>query len=199
MMNPPSFRKHFAIALAMIVPFAILPPLTAWSADRLAIAGAAHWRMVSLNLDRALGVAHGCADREAIENDIPAVDSSPPSLTMARVAGEHAAAPRARRPHRIFVGPDMIRRALPPSARPTSTWTDRNGDRPAGMLIQSPGVLSGTIVPGDILFEAEGQPIASLESLVAIVGQAYQRKSKYLAGRLYRKGETWAVTVEPGW
>jgi len=199
MMNPPSFRRHFALALAMVAPFAILPPLTAWSADRLARAGAAHWRMLSSNLDRALGDGHGCPEREAIEDDIPAVDFSPPAFTMARVAGERGGAPHARRPHRIFVGPEMIRRAIPPSARPTSTWTDRSGDRPAGMLIQSPGVLSGTIVPGDVLFEAEGQPIASLESLVAIVGQAYRRKSKYLAGRLYRKGETWAVSVEPGW
>jgi len=128
-----------------------------------------------------------------------ASDTAPPAFTTARVAGDHASAPRARRPHRIFVGSDMIRRAIPPASRPKSTWTDRSGDRPPGMLIQNPGVLAGTIVPGDVLFEAEGQPIASLEQLVAIVGQSYQRKTKYLSGRLYRKGEIWAVTVEPGW
>jgi hypothetical protein len=128
-----------------------------------------------------------------------AIDAAPPSFTIARSSGERAAPPRVRRPHRIFVGPAMIRRAIPSSARPKSTWTDRSGDRPAGMLIQSGGVLSGTIVPGDVLFEAEGQPITSFEQLVATVGQAYQRKAKYLSGRLYRKGETWAVTVEPGW
>jgi hypothetical protein len=117
----------------------------------------------------------------------------------ARAGTDRVNPSRAPRPRRIFVGPEMIRRAIPPSARPRSTYTDRTGDRPSGMLIQSSGALSGTIVPGDVLFEAEGRPITSFEQLVSIVGQAYQRKAKYLSGRLYRKGETWAVTVEPGW
>jgi hypothetical protein len=185
----------------MVVPFAILPPLTAWSADRLAKAGAARWRKLSSGLELALGAPKECAAEGRTPSDDvgAAIDSPPPSFTTARSSGERASVPRARRPHRIFVGPSLIRRAIPPSARPKSTWTDRSGDRPAGMLIQSPGVLSGTIVPGDVLFEAEGQPITSFEQLVAIVGQAYQRKAKYLTGRLDRKGETWAVTVEPGW
>jgi hypothetical protein len=200
MMNQFYLRKHVAIALAMVLPFALLPPLTAWSTDRLAKAGAARWRTLSSGLEVMLG-AEECPSegRDPSDDLAAAVDLAPPAFTISRVRGERASVPRARRPHRIFVGPDMIRRAIPASARPRSTWTDRSGDRPPGMLIQSPGVLSGTIVPGDVLFEAEGQPIASLEQLVAIVGQAYQRKSKYLSGRLYRKGETWAVTVEPGW
>jgi len=200
MMNP-SYRKHLVIALAMVVPFAVLPPLTAWSADRLAKAGAARWRAVSCDLALVLETARetSAEDREASDDALVASDAAPPTFTMARVAGDHESAPRARRPHRIFVGRDMIRRAIPSSARPKSTWTDRSGDRPAGMLIQNPGVLAGTIVPGDVLFEAEGQPIASFEQLVATVGKAYQAKAKYLSGRLYRKGEIWAVTVEPGW
>lgn len=195
MMNPLVFRKHVAIALAMVVPFAILPPLTAWSADRLAKVGAARWRTLSSGFEMVLGPQEWPQEGRDQSPDVAVA----PVFATTRVGGDRASVPRARRPRRIFVGPEMIRRAIPASARPRSTWTDRSGDRPAGMLIQSPGVLSGTIVPGDVLFEAEGRPIASFEQLVAIVGQAYQRKSKYLSGRLYRKGETWAVTVEPGW
>jgi hypothetical protein len=199
MMNP-HLRKHVAIALAMVAPFAILPPLTAWSADHLAKVGAARLRTLSSGLELVLGaVEESKADAGDLGDVAAAGAVSSPTFTTMWSSGERASVPRARRPHRIFVGPDMIRCAIPTSARPRATWTDRSGDRPAGMLIQSPGVLAGTIVPGDVLFEAEGQPIASVENLVAIVGQAYQRKSKYLAGRLYRKGETWPVTVEPGW
>jgi len=202
MILPAFLRKHLWITLAMVAPFAVLPPLTAWSADRLAKAGAARWRAVSSDLALVLETARKTSAEGSEASDDALVvsgDTAAPAFTMARIAGDHASAPHVRRPHRIFVGRDMIRRAIPSSARPKSTWTDRSGDRPAGMLIQNPGVLSGTIVPGDVLFEAEGQPIASLEQLVAIVGKAYQGKAKYLSGRLYRKGEIWAVTVEPGW
>jgi hypothetical protein len=196
-MNPSSLRKRLLVTLAIVLPVAILPPLSAWSADRLAKAAAVRLRAMSSGIDLVFQTASD--DREpAVDTDITN-DGPAPALTVARAGTDRGGASRAPRPRRIFVGPAMIRRAIPPSARPRSTWTDRSGDRPAGMLIQSPGALSGTIVPGDVLFEAEGRPIASFEQLVSIVGQAYQRKAKYLSGRLYRKGETWAVTVEPGW
>jgi hypothetical protein len=201
MPNPSSFRKYIVIALAALFPFAVLPPLTAWSADRLAKAGAARWRTLSSDLEVVLDAARrSSAEEQEPSGDIAvAIDPSPFAFATARSGSDRVAQSRARRPRRIFVGPSMIRRAIPSSARPKSAWTDRDGDRPAGMLIQSPGVLAGTILAGDVLFEAEGRPIGSFEQLVSIVGDGYRRKTKFLSGRLYRKGETWAVTVEPGW
>jgi S1-C subfamily serine protease len=55
------------------------------------------------------------------------------------------------------------------------------------------------IEPGDILFEAEGQPIGSFEQLVVTVKQAYERRVKRLTGRIFRRGDLVPVTVEPGW
>src|SRR5258708_6657638 len=190
-MTNPHLKRHVAIALAMFVPFVILPPLTAWSADHLAKAGAARWRTMSSGRELVLSAAQAWSveDGEPTDDVAVAVDLSPLTFTTARVGGERAGVPRARRPHHIFVGPDMIRRAIPPSARPKSTWTDRSGDRPAGMLIQSPGVLAGTIVPRDVLFEAEGQPIPSPEQLVALLAQTYPAHANYPSGRPSRHGK----------
>ena len=88
---------------------------------------------------------------------------------------------------------------LPVGGRPTSAWTDRTLQHPAGLLIQSPGALTGVIEPGDILVEAEGQPLSSFEQLVVTVKQAYERRAKRLSGRLFRKGDLVVLTVEPGW
>jgi hypothetical protein len=100
---------------------------------------------------------------------------------------------------RIFVGPDLIRRALPASGRPVAVWTSRTDAHPAGMVISQPGSLAGTIRAGDILFEAEGAPLTSFEQMVAIVAQRYERGARFVSGRLFRGGEAWVVTVEPGW
>jgi hypothetical protein len=184
----------------MVVPFALLPPLSVWCADRLASAGAASIRPLSIGLARLAGdVERPAAGETPLGDDDVVAALAPVRPAPPAQRSESAPASRAHRPHRIFVGPDLVRRATPPSARPHATWSDRRGDRPAGMLVQSAGALAGVLVPGDVLFEAEGQPIAGFEGLVSIVGQAYQRRARYVSGRLYRSGEIWAVTVEPGW
>ena len=99
----------------------------------------------------------------------------------------------------VFVGPDSIQRAIPVTGRPTSSWTNRTVEHPAGLLIQTPGALAGVIEPGDILVEAEGQALGSFEQLIVTVKQAYERRVKRLSGRLFRKGDFLPVTVEPGW
>jgi hypothetical protein len=103
-----------------------------------------------------------------------------------------------KRPH-VFVGPESIQRAIPAPGRPTSSWTNRTAEHPAGLLIQTPGALTGVIEPGDILFEAEGQPLGSFEQLVITVKQAYERRVKRLSGRIFRRGNLVPVIVEPGW
>jgi S1-C subfamily serine protease len=133
------------------------------------------------------------------------IDSEPRQSAALVAERRQRTAPRdngiaARRgARRIHVGPDLVRRAIPASGRPAASWTDRGADHPAGMMIASPGALAGTIQPGDIVFEAEGRSLASFEQLVAIVGQAYQKRAKIVSGRLWRRGEAWTITVEPGW
>jgi len=114
------------------------------------------------------------------------------------MAARRTSSARSARPN-VFVGPDSIKRAIPTSGRPTSAWTHRTPEHPAGLLIQSPGALAGVIQPGDILVEAEGRAIGSFEELVVTVKEAYERRVKRLSGRLFRKGDLVPVTVEPGW
>jgi hypothetical protein len=214
-------RAVVCIALAAI-PFALVPALSAWSVGPLARLGA---RLCNV---AAAGVAVGATEPAAIapdlatpESDVAGADelgsrpdetrSSTGSSAAARsraerprtaisspVAARHAVAARNARPN-VFVGPESIQRAIPTAGRPTSSWTHRTPDHPAGLLIQSPGALAGVIQPGDILVEAEGRALSSFEELVVTVKQAYERRVKRLSGRLFRKGDLVPVTVEPGW
>jgi S1-C subfamily serine protease len=202
-MEPFRRKKHLAIALAALLPFVVLPWLLARSLGPLARAGAAWWRTVSSSISLSWQ-----APLQPPNDVLASISLASPDSTiigqvfeLARQSDKRNDGPRGRRQtsRRIFVGPEMIRRAVPLSGRPASSWAARTDDHPAGMIIQSPGVLAGTIRAGDVLTEAEGQPIASLEQLVSIVAKAYERKSKFLSGRLWRRGELWSVTVEPGW
>jgi hypothetical protein len=123
----------------------------------------------------------------------------PSEVATSRLSGAKRAAGDQRARSNVFVGPDSIKRAIPVTGRPTSAWTDRTVEHPAGLLIQSPGALRGVIEPGDILVEAEGQMLGSFEQLLATVRQAYERRAKRLSGRLFRRGDMVPVTVEPGW
>jgi S1-C subfamily serine protease len=202
-------RSVLARALAVVVPIVLVCGLSSLSVGFFARRGAAMlWSLASRLPESSLATASmletAPADLDVLAtvSDVAAVprQSAVVVAEQRRRSVPHKDGIAARRGvHRIHVGPDMVRRALPVAARPVASWTDRGQDRPAGMMISSPGALAGTIQVGDILFEAEGRPFASFEHLVAIVGQAYQRRAKIVSGRLWRRGEVWTITVEPGW
>jgi hypothetical protein len=207
--------RRTALFLLAAVPFVLVPVASAWSVRPLAQVGA-RWcaRAVA-----GLSFAHD-ADRGAPSLTDPEAEAGKPTplshtphpapshgtegrherptmpgtgLTASRRPGMRRARPN------VFVGPESIQRAIPLTGRPTSAWTNRTPEHPAGLLIQSPGALAGVIEPGDILIEAEGQAIGSFEQLIVTVKQAYERRVKRLSGRLFRKGDIVPVIVEPGW
>jgi hypothetical protein len=144
------------------------------------------------------------APSETVEvpSPAPCADDGPETNTISgpSVAGSHQVTKAApRKPRRIFVGPELVRQATAPAARPRAQFVARSEQHPAGVAFQSAGALEGTVRAGDILVQAEGQPIVNFEQLVAVVGNAYERRARYVTGRLWRRGETYDVTVEPGW
>jgi S1-C subfamily serine protease len=185
-------------ALVIVVPVIVVSAATSLSVGYFARRGAALlWNLGSRVPAPSLAVASTIepvpAELEIFASVSDIAEPRQRSLLHKNViAGRRGA-------HRIHVGPDLIRRAVPASGRPSASWTNRGDDHPAGMLISNPGALAGTIQVGDIVFEAEGRSLASFEELVAIVGQAYQKRSKIVSGRLWRRGEPWTITVEPGW
>ena len=212
--------RRFALFLAAAIPFVLLPAALAWSVGPIARTGA-RWCQVACNVLslRAEGAAVAPMEERAaaapaespVDGDTPPGHSSfvppapgfrkpsrPSGASMARPTAAKRQIARRSSPN-VFVGPDSIQRAIPVAGRPTSAWTNRTPEHPAGLLIQSPGALGGVIEPGDILVEAEGQPIGNFEQLLVTVRQAYERRAKRLSGRLFRKGDLVPVTVEPGW
>jgi hypothetical protein len=220
-MIPPA--RRLALFAAATLPFILLPVGLTQSVGPLARVGARWFNLLLPDLSSPVDSRHNAAPSHAIA---PAVSADPstdeqappfnerhapsPSGLRARsdrrenaslsgsIAAQRAAPGRRARAN-VFVGPDSIQRAIPVAGRPTSSWTSRTLDHPAGLLIQSPGALTGVIEAGDILVEAEGQPLGSFEQLLATVRQAYERRVKRLSGRLFRKGDLVPLTVEPGW
>jgi hypothetical protein len=215
------FARHLALLVAAAIPFAILPQGLAWSVEPLARVGARWCSAIMPGLPSADPTPANGPSRENVATGplAPANDggtaapaelrapsrsalrasghrlstvSIPRSMSAKRVAGRGASSS-------IFVGPESIQRAIPVSARPTSSWTDSTAQHPAGLLIQSPGALVGLLEPGDILVEAEGQPVSNIEQLLVTVRQAYERGAKRLSGRLFRNGDLVRLNVEPGW
>ena len=211
---------RFALFVAAAVPFTAIAGISAWSVGPLGQTGARWCNLLvaglSPNAERSTAPA-------APEESSPIEPNGSPSDQPARTPSEaHALNPLGQHPHYqrtgaagplatrrgastrrarpgVFVGPESIKRAIPTAGRPTSTWTNRTPEHPAGLLIQSPGALAGVIEPGDILVEAEGQALGSFEQLLVTVKEAYERRVNRLSGRLFRKGDLLPVTVEPGW
>jgi hypothetical protein len=195
--------------LAALVPILLMPAVVDASVRLLARRGAALLWSLSSGLP-ATGLVGGAAidaqPRDVV--DLPSLSSVASNGRESAVvtsacrqrAGRRSIGPGDRRnARRIYVGPDLVRRAVPATGRPVAAWTSRTDEHPAGMLISDPGALAGTLRAGDVLYEAEGHTLASFEQLVAIVGQAYQRGARIVSGRLWRRGEPWVITVEPGW
>jgi hypothetical protein len=220
MHTPSSRRRFFAIFALATLPLAFVQVGLAWSVGPIARTGARTLRAFANGLPRGESAEAGevAAERapagigEVPDEDAPHVEemSILPGSRRRPLAGRTAPAgigiitaernPIARRARpSVFVGPDSIKRAIPATSRPTSTWTERTAQHPAGLLIQSPGALRGVIEPGDILVEAEGQTLGSFEQLITAVKQAYERREKRLSGRIFRHGDFVPVTVEPGW
>jgi hypothetical protein len=219
--------RPLALLVAAAIPFVLLPVGSAWSVGPLARMGARWCELAldGLSLGAPMGHAAAMSEENAAAENVAAEPADPPTDEQAPLANEQRAAPRSgmrasrerpseaatskssgakraadqRARSNVFVGPDSIKRAIPVTGRPTSAWTNRTVEHPAGLLIQSPGALRGVIEPGDILVEAEGQMLGSFEQLLATVRQAYERRAKRLSGRLFRRGDMVPVTVEPGW
>jgi hypothetical protein len=206
-MRMSSFSRRLALFFAAAIPFVALPRVLVWSVGPLART-AARWCRVAvpdlsfpplssphrppnpegispdgrgLHDDDTLGPrANGAA---SLADDVPLLPSPGVGAIANRKTSKQRANPRllappgAGRAH-LFVGPESIQRAIPMDGRPTSAWTARTDEHPAGLLIQSPGALRGVIESGDILVEAEGQPRSSLEHLVATVRQSYEKRAR---------------------
>jgi hypothetical protein len=214
---------------AAALPFALVPVLLTWSIGPMARTGARWFHLAADDLplaatepiapaappesdprgDPAASIGgdqvaqHGVIRQEHVDRHAPrpTYRAAAKGASIASIAGSFGGERRAeagKRTH-VFLGPESIQRAIPAPGRPTSSWTNRTAEHPAGLLIQTPGALTGVIESGDILFEAEGQPIGSFEQLVVTVKQAYERRVKRLSGRIFRKGDLVPVTVEPGW
>ncbi len=200
--------KLWVRAVLVVVPIVGVPAMASLSVGFFARRGAALLYGWASHVPSSAGVLASATEQPVELDSFAGLFEAEPIVRESSVllAEHHSrSGPREKsvgarpRAHRIYVGPDLVRRAVPASGRPTAAWTNRNQDHPAGMLISNPGALAGTILAGDIVFEAEGRSLSSFEELVTIVGQAYQRRAKVVSGRLWRRGEPWTVTVEPGW
>jgi len=197
----PTRRKiaRFACALAIgAMPFVLIPSASSAVVDLIA-RRVASWLGAMVPIRRPAAVVEdmrGLADRA----DDPAIatsgsDGQAPGLRpRANMATRQARVARV-----IRVGPQVVRSAIPPGGRPSAVWSESDAGKPPGVRFTAVGALGAFVRPGDILVEAEGRPLHDFADLIATVGHAYERREKFVTGRLWRAGALWWVVVEPGW
>jgi S1-C subfamily serine protease len=183
-------RRLLSVA-ALVGPFMVLPVLSRWMVPRLA--RAAGERLASASIPLASEPLRRAGEIETPVPAGPLIASAPPN------ADESTPAPRRHKREVLYFGRELIARAIPVASRPTGAVVAATREHPAGIVIRRTGVLAGKLHAGDVLIEAEGAPLTGFETLVSIVGHAYDVRARTISGKLWRRGEVLGVVVEPPW
>jgi hypothetical protein len=115
-----------------------------------------------------------------------------------------AVKPVARQPHTLvkrplaalFVAQSTVLRLAQTSARPRGSFVGPRADRPAGLLLSGVAGLGIGLQDGDILVEALGFSPRSAAQVVGAIVEARARRAAALSGTLWRRGQTFRITVE---
>jgi hypothetical protein len=170
-----------------LVPFAVAPRVAASACAPVARRLAESLRFIAWVLD--------IGPTGAKDEPEPALGAEPPTPEPPAPAWPPVAKSGPRRPRHIEVSAAAVRQAVRSGHRPTGILVGPSGAGPAGIRIESAGVLHGIARPGDTIVACEGQAVTSWEILIGCVRAAYDRGDGSVAGTVWRSGETLGVRV----
>ncbi len=125
----------------------------------------------------------------AIEPELVAV-SSPKPRTHARRAAVKGAPPA------LFVGRSTVLRLSQSGARPSGRFVSGTAEHPAGLQLSGVSGLGIGVQDGDVLIEALGMSPRSPGQIVGAIIEARAKRVAALGGTLWRRGQTFPITVE---
>jgi hypothetical protein len=107
-------------------------------------------------------------------------------------------APKAlpKAPAALFVSRTTVLALAQSAARPRGSFVAKTALHPAGLQLSGVAALGIGLQDGDILIEAMGiAPRASAEIVGAVV-EARARRAEALSGTIWRRGQTFRITVQ---
>jgi hypothetical protein len=122
-----------------------------------------------------------------------------PALTQAAASHPRAqvrrAAPKGPLPA-LFVGRSTVLRLSQSAARPRGSFVGRTAEHPAGLQLSGVSGLGIGVQDGDVLIEALGISPRSPGEIVGAIIEARSKRVAALGGTLWRRGQTFHITVE---
>lgn len=140
------------------------------------------------------------SEEEAVpleQHELEAASEAPPPTPRAGKKAKRAtSAPLAAPKHGIRVRKASVLRLARARAIPTSAFTPKTPQRPAGLVLSGVGGLGIGMQDGDVLTHVGGVPVSARGQVVNLVLQARARRATELTARFYRGSEPWMLVVE---
>lgn len=127
-------------------------------------------------------------------------ESQPQSLPVAGPAKplrRGAARPAAPlKPAALFVSRATVLQLAESAARPRGVFVPQTAEHPAGLRLAGVAALGIGVQDGDILIEALGIAPRAPGEIIGAVIEARAKNARFLSGTLWRRGDTFRITVE---
>lgn len=114
----------------------------------------------------------------------------------AKSSGRAAPSVGRAKPSSLFVSQATVLRLARSAARPSGAFVAKTPDHPAGLRLSGVAALGIGLRDGDILIEALGVTPRSPGEIVGAIIEARARRVPALSGTLWRRGQTFHITVE---
>jgi len=182
--------------LLLVLPFAFVTRAAASLVDPVST------RVASVLSGLAQGLGVPAISQEAEHEETTDFESSTVApFTVVAASGAQPArrmlpGPVVKPPHNVFVSASSVLRLAESAARPQGSFVQKTLQRPAGLRLSGVSVLGIGLEEGDILIEALGLPAQSSGAIVGAIIAARAEKARHLVGKVWRRGQTFQVTVE---
>lgn len=106
------------------------------------------------------------------------------------------AASRPQAPPALFVSAEKVLQLSRSAARPQGAFVAATATHPAGLRLAGVAPLGIGVQDGDILVEALGVSPHSAGQIIGAIIEARAKQARYLSGSIWRRGQTFRITVE---
>lgn len=134
--------------------------------------------------------------------ELPPAPPAPGDLLPVAGPGKGAAPRRAPtrleagKPPPLFVSQAAVLKLAESAARPSGAFVPQTAEHPAGLRLVGVAGLGIGVQDGDILIEALGIAPRAPGEIIAAIIQARAKNARFLSGTLWRRGDTFRITVE---
>ena len=105
-------------------------------------------------------------------------------------------APARAKPSALFVSQATVLELAQTSARPRGAFVPQTSEHPAGLRLSGVAGLGIGLADGDILTEALGLTPRGPGEIIGAIIEARARHARFLSGTVWRRGDSFRITVE---